>query len=189
MGLNYYDRRVIYTDAMEITTANVISVLQDAMSIHIRNRENIVWLQAYEKGEQPILSRTKDVRSDICSKIMENHTTSIGFRMILPKQQRKPWEVSLFDVLLLDPRNTFVVRANDVYRDVVMSVTYTTKVNPFAADDNEMNSSWSISVVHSLKSLKHFICCIVTDTDICQLHAFIFHPCEELIDLSLNRRG
>lgn len=198
MGLNYYGRRAIYTDATEITAANVISVLQDAMSIHIRNREDIVWLQAYEKGDQPILSRTKDVRPDICSKIVENHaasivsfktgylfgsplslvqradkdikgdppevddvrvsmlnemlaeqakaskdqrlahdfcTTGIGFRMILPKRQRKPWEVSLFDVLPLDPRNTFVVRANDVYRDVVMGVTYTTKVNPFATDD------------------------------------------------------
>lgn len=197
MGLNYYGRRAIYTDEPEITAANVLSVLSDAMSIHLRNREDIIWLQEYEKGAQPILDRQKTVRSDINSRIVENHAASIvsfktgylfgspvslvqradkdikgdapekddvrvsmlnemlaeqskaskdqrlahdfcvagvGYRMILPKRNKKPWEVSLFDLLPLDPRNTFVVRRNDVYRDVAMGVTYTTKVNPFATE-------------------------------------------------------
>ena len=192
MGLNYYGRRAIYTDETEITSENVVDVLKKSMKIHQKNREDIVWLQDYEKGNQPVLGRKKEVRPEINNKIVENHASSIvsfktgylfgspvslvqradkdstgepptmddkrvsmlnemlieqskaakdqrlahdfctsgvGYRMVLPKRRRKPWEVSLFDIIPLDPRSTFVVRTNDVYKDVIMAVTYSQKAN------------------------------------------------------------
>lgn len=198
MGLNYYGRRAIYTNATEITRDNVVQELTDAMAVHARNREDIIWLQDYEKGDQPILERTKEVRPDICSRIVENHAASIvsfkvgylfgspvslvqradkdssgepadvddirvsllnemmseqckaskdqklahdfctcgvGYRMVLPKRNKKPWEVSLFDILPLSPARTFVVRRNDVYEDVIMGVTYSVNKDPYSDGD------------------------------------------------------
>lgn len=43
-------RHRIYTDVEEITENNVIEVLQEAILIHERNREEIAFLLAYEKG-------------------------------------------------------------------------------------------------------------------------------------------
>ena len=72
-----YGRRTIYTDATEITNENVIEVLQKAMNIHTVNREEIEYLWKYYKGEQPILGRKKEVRPEICNKIIENRASEI----------------------------------------------------------------------------------------------------------------
>ena len=72
-----YGRRVITTDAEEITAANVVSVLEDAMPVHELNRSEIDYLWKYFKGEQPILRRSKTVRPEICNKIVENRANEI----------------------------------------------------------------------------------------------------------------
>lgn len=72
-----YGRRVITTDVAEITAANVVDVLQDAMSVHELNRGEIEYLWKYYKGNQPILSREKTVRPEICNKIVENRANEI----------------------------------------------------------------------------------------------------------------
>ena len=70
-------RRVIYTDASEITDSNVVDVLQKAMATHILNRGEIDYLYKYYKGDQPILSRVKEVRPEINNKVVENRANEI----------------------------------------------------------------------------------------------------------------
>ena len=70
-------RRVIMTDEKEITAENVVSVLQKAMIIHRANRSEIQYLWDYYRGKQPILNREKDVRPEICNKIVENRANEI----------------------------------------------------------------------------------------------------------------
>lgn len=59
-----YGRREIFTDVNEITTENVIKVLQDAMVTHRINADRCDFLIRYEAGEQP-LQREKKYRADI----------------------------------------------------------------------------------------------------------------------------
>lgn len=72
-----YGRRVITTDVAEITAENVVDVLREAMSIHELNRREIEYLWKYYKGNQPILTRTKTVRPEICNRIVENRANEI----------------------------------------------------------------------------------------------------------------
>ena len=72
-----YGRRVITTDVTEITAANVVEVLEEAMKLHELNRSEIEYLWKYYKGEQPILRRSKTVRPEICNRIVENRANEI----------------------------------------------------------------------------------------------------------------
>ena len=72
-----YGRRVITTDVEEITADNVVDVLRDAMSTHELNRSEIDYLWKYYKGNQPILTRQKTVRPEICNRIVENRANEI----------------------------------------------------------------------------------------------------------------
>lgn len=70
-------RRVIYTDATEVTRENVRSVLNAALLIHNQNRLEIQYLWNYYRGMQPVIHRKKDVRPEICNKIVENRANEI----------------------------------------------------------------------------------------------------------------
>ena len=72
-----YGRKMITTDATEITESNVVSELEKAITKHMFNRGEIEYLWNYYRGKQPILSRTKDVRPEICNKIVENRANEI----------------------------------------------------------------------------------------------------------------
>ena len=72
-----YGRKMITTDATEITESNVVSELEKAIAKHLTNRGEIEYLWNYYRGKQPILSRTKDVRPEICNKIVENRANEI----------------------------------------------------------------------------------------------------------------
>lgn len=72
-----HGRRMITTDVTEITAENVVEVLEEAMKTHDLNRGEIDYLWKYYKGEQPILTRTKTVRPEICNKIVENRANEI----------------------------------------------------------------------------------------------------------------
>lgn len=74
---NLYGRKIITTDAKEITSANVVAEVEKAMYKHTFNREEIEYLWRYYKGEQPILQREKSVRPEICNKIVENRANEI----------------------------------------------------------------------------------------------------------------
>lgn len=72
-----FGRRVIYTDAKEITKDNLITELLKAFNVHILNRGEIEYLYNYYKGDQPILYRTKEIREDIVNKVVENRANQI----------------------------------------------------------------------------------------------------------------
>ena len=179
----YTGRREIFTDETEITKENIVKVLEAAFVIHRQNEADIKYLQDYEKGVQPILSRVKEVRPEINNKVVENHAaeitafkvgyvfgspityvqrssddgsegriddkdiaalnemmfeegkiaqdqalgkdlavTGVGYRMALPK--KKVIGTSVFDLLKLNPRTTFIVRFNDIYRRKALGVSY-----------------------------------------------------------------
>lgn len=75
--MEMYGRRVITTDAPEITDANIVAELTEAMNTHIKNRAEIDYLWNYYRGKQPILQRKKTVRPEICNKIVENRANEI----------------------------------------------------------------------------------------------------------------
>jgi SPP1 family phage portal protein len=182
-----YGRRVIYTDATEITAANVADEVRKAITVHESNRADIEKLYGYFCGKTGILSKKKEVREEINHKICENHCHEItrfyegyifgkpiqyvrrentagdegddaiaadinalnafnsycgkaavdarlanwilvggvGYRMTLPNKNWSPdSDEAPFKKYSLDPRQTFVVRTNDVERRVLMSVFY-----------------------------------------------------------------
>lgn len=182
-----YGRRIIYTDATEITAANVADEVRKAVMVHESNRADAEKLHGYFCGKTEILNKKKEIREEINHKINENHAhevtrfyegyvfgepiqyvrrentagdegddaiaadinalnaynsdagkaacdarlanwilnTGVGYRMTLPNKAWTPdGDEAPFKKYSLDPRQTFVVRTNDVERRVVMSVYY-----------------------------------------------------------------
>lgn len=74
---NLFGRRQIYTDVAEITSENVIKVLNDVISTHNINAHEIEYLYQYYKGNTPIWSKTKEIRTEINHKICENRANEI----------------------------------------------------------------------------------------------------------------
>lgn len=72
-----HGRHVITTDVEEVTAENILEVLQNALIWHWRNRAEIAYLWNYYCGIQPILNREKEVRPEICNKIVENRAFEI----------------------------------------------------------------------------------------------------------------
>ena len=70
-------RRIIKTSVTEITEKNVVDVLMKALTTHELNRSEIDYLWNYYRGDQPIKNRTKEVRPEICNKIVENRANEI----------------------------------------------------------------------------------------------------------------
>ena len=72
-----HGRRVIFTNAKSIDKNNVVDVLTKALNTHSLNRSEIDYLWKYYRGKQPILNRVKDIRPEICNKIVENRANEI----------------------------------------------------------------------------------------------------------------
>lgn len=70
-------RKIIYTDVDEINESNVVAVLKKAIETHTTNSGEISYLYDYYKGNQPVLRRTKDVRPEICNRVVENRANEI----------------------------------------------------------------------------------------------------------------
>ncbi len=66
-----YGRRKIYTDATEITAANVVEEVNAAYLIHSDNRSEIAELYRYYRNKTAIESKQKEVRENINFKIGE----------------------------------------------------------------------------------------------------------------------
>lgn len=75
--MDLFGRRVIYSDVEEINAANVLDVINRARVIHEKNKTEIDFLYKYYKGDQPVLYRKKDVRPEICNKIVENRANEV----------------------------------------------------------------------------------------------------------------
>ena len=185
-----HGRRRIYTNEEVIHRGNVTEVLNKALSVHIRNREEIDYLEKYMRGIQPVLQRTKNYNAEINNKVVVNIANQIvtfktsefagepiqyvsrgsGVRereseepipekvalvnsmMLAEGKQTKDLELAHkmftggvayrltkndreksgeeyldeapFETYVLDSKNSFVVRLNDVTKRVVMGVTY-----------------------------------------------------------------
>ncbi len=72
-----HGRRIIKSSVSEVNRENVLDVLRAALNVHDMNRSEIEYLWNYYRGEQPILHRVKDVRPEICNKIVENRANEI----------------------------------------------------------------------------------------------------------------
>ena len=75
--MEMYGRRVITTDAIALTDANIVSEVNKAFETHNLNRTEIEYLWNYFRGKQPILMREKKVRPEICNRIVENRANEI----------------------------------------------------------------------------------------------------------------
>lgn len=69
-------RRVIYTNEREVTSENLIKVLQQSAIVHTMNADRINFLIKFEAGYQPF-DRTKIYRSDIDSRCVDNVANEI----------------------------------------------------------------------------------------------------------------
>lgn len=177
-----HGRRMILTGEREITRDNVLDVLNKSMQVHLRNREEIKYLERYLRGWQPILGRVKAVNAEINNKVVVNlaneivtfkasefagkpiqyisrgsnksapkkvsrlndmmlteekqskdlllayqmFTCGIGYRLTVhdPNPSSEVFDEAPFEISIPDPKNTFVVRLNDVSKLPVMGVTY-----------------------------------------------------------------
>ena len=72
----YTGRKEIFTDVAEITSENLIDVLQKAMIVFSTVASECDYLENYEKGVQP-LAREKKYRSDIDCKCVDNVANEI----------------------------------------------------------------------------------------------------------------
>lgn len=78
----YSGRREIVTSMTEINRSNVLDVLNNAFPTHQANKSDIEYLYKYYKGVQPVLFRAKEVRPEICNRIVENRANAIvAFRV------------------------------------------------------------------------------------------------------------
>lgn len=180
-----HGRKQIFTNEGDITSENVVRVLNDALSIHNRNRADEIYLEKYLRGLQPILDRVKVYHNEINNKIVVNianqivtfktaefagepiqyvsrgskksvpkkveklnslmisegkqskdmdlaykmFTSGVGYRLVLrdkaPAVARgELYDEAPFEIYTPDPRNTFVIRLNDVTKRIVAGVTY-----------------------------------------------------------------
>ena len=76
-GRALFGRRVLYTDATDITAENVASVVQNVFPAHMANVDEINYLYNYYKGKQPILERIKEVRPEITNRVVVNFANEI----------------------------------------------------------------------------------------------------------------
>lgn len=72
-----YGRRVIYSDATEITIENVAAEVQKAAVVHASNRGDIQRLFDYFRGKTDILEKKKETRPEINHMINENRAYEI----------------------------------------------------------------------------------------------------------------
>lgn len=178
-----FGRKEIFTSEREITSSNVLNVLNKALVTHQQNSADIDYLHRYLRGEQPIINRVKKYNKEICNRVVVNRaseivtfktanfigeplqyvsrgadenvpeqieklnsfmfserkqekdmtlaywmfTGGVGYRLTLrdkAEQYTELFDEAPFEIYTLDPRNTFVVKSNDVTRRVLMGVNY-----------------------------------------------------------------
>lgn len=73
----YYGRSKIFSSVEAITRENISEVISNVIVEHSINKDKIEYLYNYYKGKQPINERTKEVRAEICNKIVENVANEI----------------------------------------------------------------------------------------------------------------
>ena len=72
-----HGRQQIFVKPDTITSANVIDVLNECLSVHAQNRADEEYLYNYLRGKQPILDRVKAANAEILNKIVVNRANEI----------------------------------------------------------------------------------------------------------------
>lgn len=75
--MELHGRRKIFSIADVITSENVVSEVNKAMTYHVQNFCEIEYLYWYRRGVQPILNRVKEVRPEINNKIVFNNAEEV----------------------------------------------------------------------------------------------------------------
>lgn len=75
--VNFYGREQIFTDYEEVNSANILKIMPLVYNIHQKNNSQIDYLYNYYKGKQPVYERIKEIRPEICNKIVENWANAI----------------------------------------------------------------------------------------------------------------
>lgn len=70
-------RRKILSPVKEVTTANVLTVLEKALAVHSLNAAEITYLYNYYKGRQDIRDKVKYTRENINNKVTVNRASQI----------------------------------------------------------------------------------------------------------------
>lgn len=74
---NLFGRKRIVTNYTEVNQYNVRDFIKKTMPTHMKNAAEMQYLFDYYRGKQPILCRTKEVRSDIIDNTVINHAQEI----------------------------------------------------------------------------------------------------------------
>lgn len=77
MSAMNYGRRCIWTSERSFTAESVKEVIARALVVHGQNAIDIQRLYNYYRGRMDILDREKEVRPEICNKIVINHAAEI----------------------------------------------------------------------------------------------------------------
>lgn len=72
-----YGRKVIYTDADHVDESNVVEVLSVALQTYRFNASQTQILYDYYRGKHNVYERVKEIRPEICNKIVENRPNEI----------------------------------------------------------------------------------------------------------------
>lgn len=67
----------IFTTTEDINENNVIDELNTALILHNMNLREMEYLYWYRRGWQPILNRKKDIRPEICNKVVVNNANMV----------------------------------------------------------------------------------------------------------------
>lgn len=110
-----YGRKIAYSSVTEIDNSNVVEIAQKGIAVMQENKRVIDYLQAYKKGDQPVLYRTRTGRDDINNPTVENHAYEI-VQFEVGQTYGEPVQcVSLKDD---DTVNASVDKLNDYYRGI-----------------------------------------------------------------------
>lgn len=77
MEYQFLGRQKIFSSIEDLTKDNVIQYVQEALITHLFNQCEEDYLYWYRKGRQPILSRTKEIRPEICNKVVINNADQV----------------------------------------------------------------------------------------------------------------
>lgn len=72
-----YGRKVIYTDADKVDESNVLEVLATSLATFRFNARQTQLLWDYYRGKHHVYERIKDIRPEVCNRIVENRANEI----------------------------------------------------------------------------------------------------------------
>lgn len=124
------DNRVVVNIANQIVTFKTAEFAGEPIQYVSRGSKKAV-PKKIEKLNSMMISEGKQSKDmDLAYKIF---TYGVGYRLTI--HDRKPdggdlYDEAPFEIYVPDPRNTFVVKLNDVSKRVLMGVTYVNKIEP-----------------------------------------------------------